>query len=361
MRHRVVFSGYYGFGNAGDEAVLAASAGLLRDRRPDLAPCALSADPAATRAAHGIDAVPRMRFAAVKAAAKESALFLSGGGSLLQDRTSLRSLLYYLFVLNFGWRAGARTMVFAQGIGPLVRPAARRMVAEFLKTRVHAITVRDAESAALLRELGIGNDKGPEVEVTADPVFALAPRATDRVGALSAARPALAVSLRPWKGVEALLEPLAGGLTSLSGRVALQAWALQPHEDLPLCEALAARVPGMEVVREPLSPGEWAALAARKDLVLGMRLHALIFAASRAVPVLGVSYDPKVDALLERLGAGHLARVPLNGEALDPGAVREAVAAALAADSRLAEQRRERAAELRRLAARNVDRALELL
>lgn len=37
------------------------------------------------------------------------------------------------------------------------------------------------------------------------------------------------------------------------------------------------------------------------DLVIGMRLHSLIYAASQYVPPVGISYDPKIDQFLLRL------------------------------------------------------------
>ncbi|MFN3649537.1 MAG: polysaccharide pyruvyl transferase CsaB [Armatimonadota bacterium] len=349
---RILFSGYYGLGNAGDEAVLAASVGMLRGRRPDLTLEALSGDPAGTRHALGIEAAPRMSPAAL-AAVRRCSLFLSGGGSLLQDRTSLKSLIYYLFLIRLAKLWGKRTMVFAQGIGPLVRPAARRWTAETL-SRVDAITVRDADSAELLQEIGV---RGPSVEVTADPVFALEPQVTERVTAAALHRPVIAVSLRPWEGVERILDPLATALGRFEGEVALHAWPLYGAEDLPVCEALASRLPSMQVMRETLSPGEWMALAGWTDAVVAMRLHALIFAAARSVPVAGISYDPKVDALLGRL------RAPKVGTAgqLDPDHLRRVLEAYLEEDERRRQDREARAEHLRAQAVRNADRALELL
>lgn len=357
MSRRVLFSGYYGLGNAGDEAVLTASVGMFRERRPELGLAALSADPPGTRALAGIDAAPRMKPGAVLDQLRRCALFLSGGGSLLQDRTSLKSLLYYLLLLDLARRAGARTMVFAQGIGPLVRPAARRLTARVL-SRVDGITVRDPDSATLLREIGVKERTGREIEVTADPVFALAPRATPRVEALSKGPPALAVSLRPWAGEEAIQDALAAALEPLAEEAPLQAWALYPGDDSEPARRLAARLPGTTVVDDALAPAEWMALAGRARLVIGMRLHALIFAAARAVPVLGISYDPKVDALLARLGTVPVAR---TGEAADSTVLRAAVRAALEAAPARREEREALAASLRADAYRNVERALQLL
>ena len=50
----VVLSGYYGFNNAGDEALLAAMAGTLRELDPELNLVDLSAAPKQTEKQHGI-------------------------------------------------------------------------------------------------------------------------------------------------------------------------------------------------------------------------------------------------------------------------------------------------------------------
>lgn len=355
MSNRVLLCGYYGLGNAGDEAVLAATVHMFRQRQASLPLAALSATPAATRAALNIDTAPRMRAAAL-AEIRRCSLFLSGGGSLLQDRTSLKSLLYYLLMLDVARRLGKRTMVFAQGIGPLVRPAAQRWTARVL-SRVDAITVRDAESADLLRRIGVTGKHAPSIEVTADPVFALPPQVSERVTAAAPPAPSVSVSLRPWAGVTAVLDPLAEALAPFEGRVALQGWPLFPEEDTPVCEALAQRLPALQVMRQPLEPAEWMALAGWTTVVVGMRLHALIFAAARATPVLGISYDPKVDALLERL------RAPVVGtaESLDAARLRAALETALADSDERRREREARADHLRTAAGRNVERALELL
>lgn len=355
MTKGVLFSGYYGLGNAGDEAVLAASVGMLRERRPDLPITVLSADPEGTRRALSVQAVPRMR-PAVLGALRACRVFLSGGGSLLQDRTSLKSLLYYLFLLDLARWSGARTMIFAQGIGPLDRPAARRHTARVL-SRVDAITVRDADSADLLREIGVRGPALDRMEVTADPVFALAPHVTERLSALAPPRPVVGVSLRPWPGVDSILEPLAQALRQLPGDTHVQGWPLFPEEDTAPCAELARRVPGMTVLREELSPAEWMALAGWTDAVVGMRLHSLIFAAARAVPVVGISYDPKVDALLARLRSAPVA----TPERLDPEKVRAALLTALEPSEARRRDREARASHLRDAAFRNADRALQLL
>src|SRR5579863_8848418 len=170
-RLRIALSGYYGSGNTGDEAVLAGIVESFARRgvaeRADLT--VLSADPDDTTQRHGLRAVDRMSLRAVREALRTSDLLLSGGGSLLQDTTSLRSLLYYLGVVRLARGGGTPVMFYAQGIGPLRRGVSRILVRR-VADRVQYITVRDPGSADLLARIGV---RRPPVEVTADPAFAL--------------------------------------------------------------------------------------------------------------------------------------------------------------------------------------------
>jgi hypothetical protein len=56
------------------------------------------------------------------------------------------------------------------------------------------------------------------------------------------------------------------------------------------------------ILRERHAPKALAGVLAGCDLVVGMRLHSLVFAASAGVPVVGLVYDPKVASLMTRLG-----------------------------------------------------------
>ncbi|HEX5324797.1 MAG TPA: polysaccharide pyruvyl transferase CsaB, partial [Capsulimonadaceae bacterium] len=199
---RIVLSGYYGFQNAGDEAVLAGLIMALRAARPEneLEITALSIDPARTKLEHGINALHRYRTGQVLRAIGRADLVLSGGGSLLQDSTSAHSIFYYLAIIRLAQMMGKKTMFIAQGIGPLIRKRSRKLTAS-VANRCSAITVRDNASCELLREIGV---KRP-ITVTADPALLLEP---EQLGPPPDERCAL--SLRPWKNEEqALADRLA--------------------------------------------------------------------------------------------------------------------------------------------------------
>jgi polysaccharide pyruvyl transferase CsaB len=196
----ILISGYYGFNNIGDEAVLGGMLAGFRTMLPDVHPVVLSANPEFSRQLHGVEAIPRMQVGAIRAALRGADLFISGGGSLLQDVTSVKSPLYYLGLLWLARRAGVPAMMFAQGVGPLSHPV-NRLLARRELNRLRAITVRDAASAELLRRLGVSR---PPVRVTADPSFLLQPDYSERLESwwtahVPADRPVIGVALRPWR------------------------------------------------------------------------------------------------------------------------------------------------------------------
>ncbi|MBE3598732.1 MAG: polysaccharide pyruvyl transferase family protein [Limnochordaceae bacterium] len=167
---KILFSGYYGFGNLGDEAVLAgALRGLRRHLGEDARLVVLSSDPPITRQLHRVEAESRAPGATWRAV-RGATVLVSGGGSLLQDVTSVRSLLYYLFVMELARLHGARVVWFAQGIGPVRRSWLRRLVA-WEANRAAAVTVRDEASRHDLVAMGVDPAR---VQVVADAAWLLA-------------------------------------------------------------------------------------------------------------------------------------------------------------------------------------------
>ncbi len=362
---RLLFSGYYGLGNAGDEAVLA---GLLRGLREEgLAAriTVLSANPAATEAWHGVRAVPRMRPAMLRAI-WGCDILVSGGGSLLQDVTSVASLRYYLGVIQLAKLAGKPVAVAAQGMGPLLRPRSRQWVASSLN-RVDLLAVRDAASAQLLRECGVTRS----IQITADPAFLLGEEWTS--GEVERARermapgggPTVALALRDWPerdaagwGVALCEALLRRGATPL---------LLPMHEpsDRYLAERLLQTVaerlpdaPPLSLLPPPKSLEDLLAGIAGCDALIGMRLHALLLAANAGVPVVAWSYDPKVDALMSRLNAEERS-LPVDA---DPSQAAEMALTAIAHASGGSERSASETVEgLRREARRTVELLAELV
>jgi len=310
---RVLLSGYYGYGNLGDEALLSGLSGGLRALGAEV--CVLSGDPAGTRALHGVAAAGRYR--GVPAALWRSDALVSGGGGLLQDASSSRSLSYYLTLLRLARRLGKRTCVYAQSVGPL-SDGGRRRVARAL--RGVPVAVRDAASQALLRELGVAS------ALVADPALLLAcPPPAEREPA-GEVRPVLLI---PRGGHPDLNEALAGaGRRLLERGVPVCVLGLHAVEDGAEVARLAAalRVDAWYAT----TPADAMRLTATARYVLSVRLHGLIFAAACGVGFAGLVYDPKVAGFLEEARApaferpvepAGLADVASRGEAPDAEAI----------------------------------------
>lgn len=302
---RVAILGYYGFGNLGDEAVLWAMRAHLQEALPGVEVWVLSADPAWTENVHGVHSLPRTNLRAVRRLFRSSHLVCSGGGSLFQDVTSWRSPLFYGLLHELA--RGRPILVYAQGLGPLRRRVSRAVTRKAMQSACR-ITLRDEDSALLLRQLGVQRP----TEVVCDPALALPAAGGVR-------EPMLAVCVRPWQDVpwSGLVEALrtAARASGLPVRVV----CLHRRADLPMATRLAEELTAELAV--PSTPQEAFGLLGRAQAVVGMRLHALVLAAAAGVPFVGIAYDPKVSSFANSLG---MPWVPSHLP--DPGKVARCVA-----------------------------------
>ena len=303
----VLICGAYGMRNAGDEAVLDAIVAELRGIDPDMPVAVLSRTPADTQARHGVRAIHSFDLPRMLKAMRSSALFINGGGSLLQDVTSSRSLWYYLFTLYAASRCGCKVMMYGCGVGPILRKSNRRLAGRTVQRCVDAVTLREENSLRELESLGVTK---PEITMASDPALSLSPipaEETDRLMRRLGLDPAgryICFTPRRWPGMDGKL-----GLFAAAADYAFEKYGLQPVllsvnplQDDPTAERIRGLVHAPCIaVKEPLNTAEMVGFVGRMTAVLAMRLHVLIFAASQSVPLAAVSYDPKVASFLDYL------------------------------------------------------------
>ena len=303
---KIVISGYYGFDNCGDEAVLLAMLHCLRLLYPDAKITVLSGNPEKTREIYGVKAVSRWSPVKIAREILSCRLLISGGGSLLQDVTSSRSPSYYLGVIRMALFLRKRVMIYSQGVGPLTGEKNRAMVAKTLN-RCHEITLRDAHSAELLKELGVTRD----MQVTCDPVMAL--RREDVINAefanekwkdqLNPDKPLLMVAIRCWKD-DSHIAPVAR-LLDIQVENGWNVLLVPAHfpDDMEAIAKLRNHMAAKPFcIDKSLHANEFLSLAALADRVFSMRLHGLICAMAMGTTMLGLSYDPKVSAFMHQAG-----------------------------------------------------------
>lgn len=306
----VLLSGYYGFGNAGDEGILEMMVAALQSQAPGVPIRLLTATPEGTArwlasrgllspAAARAAVAPRHPRAALAEVAR-AGLVVSGGGGLLQERTSRRSLLYYAGMLLWARFLGVPRVVYAQGIGPLWRRSSLWLTR--LALQGASIWVRDEPSKQVLEALGLAG-----VQVTADPVFA-APLPPEDEERGNGAGP-LAVVLRPGTALggfdqdRALLQAIVHEAQARGVPVRLV--PMQPAAERGWAERLARVVPGVQVAAVP---GEadglqgWLRLFRGFRAVASARYHGLVFGALMGKPLLALAVDPKLNHLARELG-----------------------------------------------------------
>ena len=315
----IVMSGYYGFGNAGDEAILESVYDNIMRVDSDAKVTVLSKDPEATMSLYGCNAVPRFDPVRIRKAIKRCSVLISGGGSLLQDTTSTRSILYYLMIIRMAERMHKRVILYANGIGPVSKPKNRRLVKKAVD-RADAISLRDPDSLKELRAMGVTRD---DILITADPVFLLPEPERDHIeNILSAAGVPdgkfIAVSVRPWTGEEEFCRKIAAICDEISAKYSMNVVmvSMQQQSDEPVGRAIASMMKSKAyILQGGLRPQEIMGVIGKSELVLSMRLHSLIFAARMATPAAGLIYDPKVKAYLELFSmpsAGNLSELDVD-------------------------------------------------
>ncbi|WP_405380728.1 polysaccharide pyruvyl transferase CsaB [Phascolarctobacterium sp.] len=303
---KIVISGYYGFANAGDEAMLAAIVKALRSTEKSVSLTVISGNPQVTAQKYQVSSIHRFNPWEIFTALRSCDLLISGGGSLLQDVTSRRSLLYYLSVLATGIALGKKVMLFGQGIGPIHSSLLRRLT-KAVCSRVSLITVRDRDSLYELRRIGIPAEK---VQLTADAVLTL-PQESKEQGAqllerfhVPPKKMLVALSVRKWQEDDRYLLELAKAADKLcmeyDAHIVLL--PLQYPVDVEPCQRLQHFMVHKDestILAADCDTEQFLSLMGNFDLLIGMRLHALIFAAVMELPFVAVSYDPKIDGFVK--------------------------------------------------------------
>ncbi|MCL2702031.1 MAG: murein biosynthesis integral membrane protein MurJ [Defluviitaleaceae bacterium] len=297
-RYDAVLSGYYGTGNSGDNMILSSIIDAIKREVPGARIAVLCRNPEVTAAAYGVKTIWMFNFFRIYGALKRANLLISGGGTLLQDNSSTKSLLYYLSVVNLARKLGCKTMIYASGLGPFKNNKNRERAARTLR-RVDLITLRDELS---LDEIAKMNTADIKAAVTADAVFGLthneipAQPVLDELGL--GGKEFFCVAIRGWKSLPPdFAEILARFVDYMHDRYNLTALfiIMQHSEDMDISKQVktASRAGGVLLTRN-LSADETFAVISNARFVAAMRLHAIIYAAKMGVPVIGLSYDPKV-------------------------------------------------------------------
>lgn len=311
----ITLSGYYGFNNAGDEAVLYSIIEALQKLNKNIEITVLSNNPEQTASLYNVQAVNRWKMGEVFEQLRKTDLLISGGGSLLQDVTSKNGILYYLGIIGMARLLRKKVLIYSQGIGPINYKSNKILVKKLLNS-VQGITLRDEKSKLELESIGVKK----EIITVADPVLGLNKDDIEidrgwellQRGNVSNKGKVLGISLRNWDKVPLNWEAL-GQACDYFASEGWQTVFIPMHypEDISAArEVIKYMKKDYILLKENYTPYDIICIFKAVDMILGMRLHSLIMGAVVQKPLVALSYDPKVDRFMTSLDSQDI--IPVN-------------------------------------------------
>ncbi len=367
----VVLCGYYGYGNLGDESLLQTIIASLRKEDSGVKITVLSKTPQLTARTYSVHSIGRYNLWQIASAFRHGKVLVAGGGSLLQNSTSDRSLFYYRSVMERAKEAGMKLMLYAGGIGPVSGEQSREQVRKLLE-KADVISLREEMSFRDMTTMGV---KNPRAYVSADPAFCIEPAPQERVAYLLSGKSMdteqhryFAVSVREWSrsdpAFEEKLARICLYIIKKHGYYPVFV-SMQQSKDTDISDRIRSKIlaalegealPAMPLI-DHVSASELIGILGKTEFVIGMRLHALIYGAVAGIPLIGLSYDPKVTAVMDVLGE----QPPVYVEELDEDAVCRLADEAVAEKDALTASMKEKVAQMRKRCQKDAENAIGLL
>lgn len=309
-RDGVIICGAYGHGNAGDDAILKSIITSVNEIDKNMPITVLAKNTLSIKKRYRVESIHTLNVPKFLWAMRKSKLYINGGGTLIQNATSQRSLWYYLFTLRAAKTLGNKVDMYGCGIGPVNGEKNIRLVTKVLNKYVDTITLRERESVAELEKMGVNK---PAVHLCSDPALSLAPAPREDAEAylkkhdIDPNGKYLCFMLRTWYGFDVKTEAFAR-----CAEYAYEKYGFTPvFLSLNILHDYKAAAQVIEHIKCPYivlddeaEPEMLITMLSYMSVVVSMRLHGLILSSLSGVPLVGVSYDPKTDSFLKYLELG---------------------------------------------------------
>ena len=310
----ILISGYYGFRNSGDDALLKSIIDDLKKHKESPNIVVLSANPKETFKNYKVKAINRYSIFSLWKHMKKADMLISGGGTLIQDRTSTKSLWYYLSIIKMAKKNGLKVMLYSNGIGPLKKESNIQYTKKILNT-VDLITLRDKESEETLKKIGVTE---PQILLTADPALTL-DIPDSSIGkyilreAKAEGKRLMGISVRKWS-------TLGSDFENIIARVCDRASAeyglypvflpMQTSKDLAISKSIMGKMKEKaSIVENHQAVNDMLSVVGCMDFCIAMRLHTLMYSAISSVPMIGLVYDPKISSFMKNIGQDRMIKV----------------------------------------------------
>lgn len=281
---KLLLVGYFGFDNLGDELLLISLLDYLKRNLNDIEPIVLYNKPLSEvygarvlsrrHLLNGIRMVDGVCFA---------------GGSILQDVTSLRSLIYYLGIILLSLIMKRPVIMVSQGIGPIRTRVGKRLLR--LLNFIYSISVRDRDSLEMLEKVGVYK---PKCYLGNDLVLYLNLEKFRKT--LTEKSRDVLILVREYPNFKE--GDFLKAIARFREKYNLDISVMITHklEDKNISERFARRL-GCDLISWE-NPFSIFSVMSTFKLIISMRLHPLIISTLLDIPFLGVVYDPKVKAFI---------------------------------------------------------------
>lgn len=246
-------------------------------------------------------------------AIKSCDVILIGGGGLLQDAHSYKTIPRYLIPVIIAKIFNKKVMYFSVGIGPINSRLLRKTVAS-ISELADIITVRDKYSSDLLKRIGFER----KIYVSGDPVFSrqLDFERGSKVINTNNTKLKVGISIRPFNFPKSQIPSLAEFLDYLIDRHNAEIYFLPTETDIAVNQEIYNCMKNDKKKICNYSIHKFLQVIADMNVVIGMRLHILMVGLLCNIPVVGIAYLPKVSALCELFHQPHYTPDSIDWDAL---------------------------------------------
>ncbi|MDD4351476.1 MAG: polysaccharide pyruvyl transferase family protein [Candidatus Gracilibacteria bacterium] len=301
--------GSYGEGNFGDEAILDG----ITVRFPKANIVCFSHNPELSQKLHPKLQIAPMLPAGIRSFWKQirngdlkrskeiirhSDLVLIGGGGIFYDSkfsSGRNPIKVWHTRVKFLQKLEKSFQLYAVGVSKLEKEVSQKLMRKICKAAAK-VSVRDLGSERNLRAIGVNK----EITLVRDPAFDFPTKANKKITHTFT----VGISLRAWQDTQKTFQRVTKELESIEGPCQLKLIPMSIGQDddrIVLSEfksSLPAGLKSQTELVEIKTPQEAYQEIAGLDLLIGMRLHSLIFAKLANVRSIPLYYDEKVREVL---------------------------------------------------------------
>lgn len=288
---KILVSGYIGFNNFGDEAIFLALSKHLKNLGFKVSVLCNNKNEV-QKTYNVLTYNYKCPFEILKAIFLNDIL-ISGGGSLLQNKTSNFSLIYYLFIIFLAKIFNKKVVIFAQGIEPIKGKFFEFITKTVLKM-TNFITVRDKKSQNLLNSWNIKS------ELVSDPAYSL----IENIEINRQNKEGLIVQLRSFQGIDDKFISNLAEIISKYYKNKIKVLSLQNDYDKDICLRFTEKLKQNNIKAEYIpykGIKETIEIINNARYMISTRLHGLIISTALKTKSFGLIYDEKIKTLCDEL------------------------------------------------------------